>query len=189
MWPWGHAALGYLLYSLYLRRGVPEQPTGWAVVILGFGTQFPDLVDKPLAWYLHVLPYGRTLTHSLLVAVPIILLVHRVASRRDQQPLSIAFGLGYLSHLLGDSLHAVLNTEWADLAFLVWPLLPIPNEDSETEGLIAHLLDIEGSPFFLFGLGVTVTGLGLWNAHGRPGFAEVVSVVRPRRPPSRSKGD
>ena len=29
-----------------------------AVLALALGTQLPDLVDKPLAWYLDVLPFG-----------------------------------------------------------------------------------------------------------------------------------
>ncbi|WP_255196445.1 metal-dependent hydrolase [Halorarius litoreus] len=179
MWPWGHAALGYLLYTVYLRLRAQGTPTGWPVVALGFGTQVPDLVDKPLAWYLSVLPYGRTLAHSLFVAIPVVLLVGWVARRRKRPVVGVAFGLGYLSHLLGDSLHALLTQQWGDLFFLVWPLTTPP--DAETVGLIAHLRDIDGSPFFLFGLLLTVAMLVLWNHHGRPGLAELWSVVPGQR--------
>lgn len=179
MWPWAHAALGYLYYTLYLRVRTREPPSGWPVVALGVGTQFPDLIDKPLAWYLSVLPYGRTLAHSVFVAVPVSLLALWLARRRDRPLIGVAFAVGTLSHLLGDSLHAILTAEWADLGFLVWPLVAPP--DSETVGVLAHLRDIEGSPFFLFGLGLTLAMLVLWNRRGHPGLAELVSVFDWRR--------
>ena len=175
MWPWAHAALGYLLYTLYLRVHRRTRPSGWPVVALGVGTQLPDLVDKPLAWYLSVLPYGRTLAHSLFVAVPVVLLVWWVAARRDEEPVGLAFAVGYLSHLLGDSLYGILTQQWSDLFFLVWPLAAPP--ETETVGLIAHLCDIDGEPFFLFGLSLTVAVLALWNYHGRPGLGELWAVV------------
>lgn len=174
MWPWGHAALGYLLYTVYLRLRSQGIPAGWAVVALGFGTQFPDLVDKPLAWYIGVLPYGRTLAHSLLVAVPVVMVVGLIARRRNRPLVGVAFGIGYLSHLLGDSLSGIVSQAWGDLFFLVWPLAAAPDE--ETVGLLAHLRDIEGSPLVLFGLVLTVAMLALWNSHGRPGLAELWSL-------------
>ena len=48
MWPWEHLAISYLAYSLLGRlawrrpRPLREPPS------VTFGTQFPDLVDKPL---------------------------------------------------------------------------------------------------------------------------------------------
>jgi hypothetical protein len=178
MWPWAHAALGYLWYTLYLRARRSGVPAGWPVVALGVGTQLPDLVDKPLAWYLSVLPYGRTLAHSLLVAVPVVLLAVWLTRRRDQRLVGVAFGVGYLSHLLGDSLHALVTVDWADLSFLLWPLLepPIPPE-GETVGLLAHLRDIEGSPFFLFGLLLTGAMLVLWHRHDCPGVSELRTLL------------
>lgn len=177
MWPWAHAAFGYLLYTGILRVRETGQPVGWPVVALAVGTQVPDLVDKPLAWYLQVLPYGRSLTHSLLIAVPLVLAVWLVARHRGHPAVGSAFAVGHLSHLAGDALHAMLAAEWADLAFLVWPLLPLPHQDTELEGLVAHLRNIEGSPFFLFGLLLTAVGLGLWIRHGRPGVAELRGAI------------
>jgi hypothetical protein len=71
--------------------------------------------------------------------------------------------------------------EFADLAFLVWPLLPIPDIELEVEGVLAHLRDIQGSPLFLFGLLVTAVALGLWIRHGLPGLRELVALVVPER--------
>ncbi|WP_255150045.1 metal-dependent hydrolase [Halorarius halobius] len=182
MWPWAHAALGYLCYTLYLRGRGRGQPSGWPVVALGVGTQLPDLVDKPLAWYLHVLPYGRTLAHSLLVAAPLVALVWWLAARRNQRATGTAFAVGYLAHLLGDALYGLVTFQWADLGFLLWPLVDPP--ESEVEGVIAHLSDILESPFVLFGFALTAAMLLLWNHHGRPGLAELGTAVRRRVVPS-----
>lgn len=57
MWPWGHVGAGYLVYTL-LRRHTGERPAGAAVLALAVGTQFPDLVDKPLGWTVGLLPGG-----------------------------------------------------------------------------------------------------------------------------------
>jgi hypothetical protein len=76
MWPWGHLALGYLLYSPFARARFGRPPTDRATLLLAFGTQLPDLVDKPLAWRLDVLPAGRTLGHSLLSVVAVSALVY-----------------------------------------------------------------------------------------------------------------
>ena len=61
MWPWEHLAFGYLLWSLWLRARGRSLPGDWEALVLVFATQLPDLVDKPLAWQLGVLPGGRSL--------------------------------------------------------------------------------------------------------------------------------
>jgi hypothetical protein len=149
------------------------------VVALGFGTQLPDLIDKPLAWYVHVLPYGRSFAHSVLTGGVVLLVVAVLLDRRAGRATAAAFAVGYLSHLVGDAYASVVTANWADLAFLVWPVLPIPNVESELEGVIAHLRNIEGSPFFLFGLLLTALALGLWYRHGLPGLRELLGVLLP----------
>jgi hypothetical protein len=59
MWPWEHLAVGYLLYSVSCVLW-GRYPTRIGVAALAFGTQFPDLVDKPLGWWLGVLPSGQS---------------------------------------------------------------------------------------------------------------------------------
>lgn len=75
MMPWGHAAFGYALYSLGHRAWTRAPPSGKAVLAALFGTQLPDLVDKPLSWGLHLFPQGYSVAHSVFVAIPIGLLV------------------------------------------------------------------------------------------------------------------
>ena len=168
MWPWAHAAVGYLCYTLYLRARRRETPTGEAAILLGVGTQLPDLIDKPFAWYVDVLPYGRSFAHSLVTGVPFVLVPVVVAlDRRGRRDLAVAVTIGYLSHIAGDGYLAVLRGQWADLGYLVWPIVAPPA--TETEGLLAHLSDITAEPRFLFGFGLAAIGLAVWVRHGTPG--------------------
>ena len=68
-----------------------------------------------------------------------------------------------------------MTLTWSDLGFLVWPLVAPP--ETEVVGLLAHLRDIEGSPFFLFGLLLTGSMLLLWHHHGHPGLTELWGLV------------
>jgi hypothetical protein len=170
MWPWAHVALGYLLYTLYLRLRTGEQPTGAAVIAVVFGTQLPDLIDKPLAWELHVLEYGRSLAHSFVTGTLILGVIVWYLHRRGRDQLGVALAIGYYSHFLGDAYYSILSGQWGDLAFLVWPLLPIPGVATETEGILAHLLNIRAEPFFLFGVVLTGVAFAVWLSHGRPGL-------------------
>ncbi|WP_254822955.1 metal-dependent hydrolase [Haloglomus halophilum] len=175
MWPWAHAALGYLAYTLYLRGRFSERPVGLPVVALGFGTQLPDLIDKTLAWYVGVLPYGRSLAHSLLTGTVIMLAVVAALRLRGAETSGTALAIGYASHFFGDAFGSLVSLSFGDLVFLAWPLAPSPS--TETVGILTHLRDIEGSPLFLFGLGLTVVGLGLWYRHGLPGLRELVGLL------------
>ena len=67
MWPWGHVALGYLFYSLYVHWRHDRPPSAPAAIAVGVGTLLPDVIDKPLAWWAAVLPNGRSLAHSAVV--------------------------------------------------------------------------------------------------------------------------
>ena len=123
MFPWTHAAFGYLLLvglAVLLRRRVSRAELVAVVV----GTQLPDLVDKPLAWYFNVIPSGRSLAHSLLLAIPLSLVVLAVAWYRSHPGVGFAFGIGYLSHLFGDVDGALYQWDPEKLTFLLWPVLP-----------------------------------------------------------------
>lgn len=123
MFPWTHAAFGYLSLlsvAVLLRRRLSRAEL-IAVIV---GTQLPDLVDKPLAWWFNVLPSGRSLAHSLLVAVPLSLLVLAVAWYLTHPEVGFAFAVGYASHLIGDSYVALYYWRPEELTYLLWPLLP-----------------------------------------------------------------
>lgn len=173
MLPWGHAALGYLLYHALLRLDAPaRRPGDAATLALGVGTQFPDLIDKPGAWTLGVVPSGRSVGHALPVVVPLLVVLWLVASPA-RRGLVVAFAVGVGSHLVGDSWVLALRGDFGDLSFLLWPVLPV--EPEHGLGFVEFFLSLTLTPPIVVGLVVTAIGLAVWNRDGRPGIALVWS--------------
>mgnify|MGYP000232775844 CR=1 FL=1 len=168
MWPWGHAAVGYLAYSLGYRAS-DRRLTGAAVIALGVGTQFPDLIDKPLGWTFGVLPGGRTLAHSLLTVAVVAVVLGALTRRVRCEGIAVAFLVGYLSHTLSDGLYALLEGNYADLSYLLWPVLPAP-EPEIGRSFLAHFAGLSVDPYFAFEITLLVLATALWNADGRPGI-------------------
>lgn len=88
MLPPGHIATALVLGRLARTKEPP------AVV----GSLAPDLIDKPLAWVLHVIPGSRYLAHTLAAALLLSALVGVLLGRRT----AAGFAVGYLGHLAGD---------------------------------------------------------------------------------------
>ena len=165
MWPWGHAAVAYLCYLVFVRATdrLRETPAALAAVLVG--SQFPDLVDKPLAWSFAVLPSGRSLTHSLITAALVLSVLYWLAGGPERRNAVAAFGLGWITHSLSDlgadTVVGLLLGDTSQLrwtTYLVWPLLPPPPYESD-DSLIAHLqaFELSGSvrlQIGLFGLAV-----------------------------------
>ena len=128
MFPWTHAAFGYALFLIVagglVALGVRGRISRTELLAVLAGTQLPDLVDKPLAWYFAVIPSGRSLAHSLVVAVPVCLAVLVVAWYRTHPEVGLAFAVGYASHLFGDVYVALYYWRVEELTFLLWPVLP-----------------------------------------------------------------
>jgi len=144
---------------------------------LAVGTQFPDLVDKPLAWYVGVLPTGRTLAHSALTATVVIAALWVVLD--THRTVTTAFSVGYVSHLFGDALRPALAGNYQSLAFLAWPVLPPVRY--ETEGsLFAKFATIDLTSAAGSELVFALVVLGLWYADGTPGLGLVKRLVRGR---------
>ncbi|MFC5970159.1 metal-dependent hydrolase [Halomarina salina] len=182
MWPWGHAALGYLVYAILRRgRGRPWPPSDVTAIALGIGTQFPDLVDKPLAWSLHLLPSGRSLAHSLITTTLVAVVVLALARRYDQRVPAWAFVVGYYSHLLGDALLPLLQFDTAFLTFLLWPLRPPPPYQMDSN-FIEHFVNFSPSGFTLVGMALALSTIALWVTDGLPGLGWLAK--EPRRPTS-----
>lgn len=143
---------------------------------MSVGALLPDLIDKPLAWRFTVLPHGRTFAHSLVIGGVVLVVVGYVARRYGQQGAFRAFAIGYLAHLAGDAYQPFLAGNLADLFFLAWPLMAAPTT-GETVGVVAQLRQVEPTPFFLFGVAVTLLGGVAWWFHGRPGIGTVRGVL------------
>jgi len=188
MWPWGHLAVGYLCYALVLRvrrRSVD----GATALLLVVGTQLPDVVDKPLAW-VGVLPAGRSLAHSLLVAVPLAALVLTIARRADRLEPAAGFVFGYGSHLFADSYRSLFAGQFEDLTFLLWPVLPLPDYGRDSpvdhfdalvraaERLDPAIVLREPMGAFTGQVALFVLAGAVWLSGGAPGVALLWRVVR-----------
>ncbi|MFP9190826.1 metal-dependent hydrolase [Natronosalvus vescus] len=185
MWPLGHAAIAYLLYTFWMRSRTNQPPTAIPVAFLLLGSQFPDLVDKPLAWYLGVLPTGRTLAHSLLVLVPLCLLVAAFTARYDRPEYGTAFGLGALSHVLVDALPVLWGG--TEPNHLLWPLLSVEPYESGAPSIIDLFVSSLGEPFFLAEFVLAALAFVAWRHDGYPGLELVADVLSwPARESDRS---
>jgi membrane-bound metal-dependent hydrolase YbcI (DUF457 family) len=179
MWPWEHALVAYVGYSLLVRVLVRRPPSDGAAVAVVAGSQFPDIVDKPLAWVWQVLPAGRSLAHSLLFVFPVVTLVLLVAWGLRRTDLGVAFGVGYLSHLPADVVYPALLGEEADVGFLLFPLVPI--EEEAGSGVVPHLSEFfadftaflatdRGFYYLSAEVGLLVFAILLWVVDGKPGL-------------------
>lgn len=65
------------------------------------GALLPDLVDKTLAWVLHVTQSSHHIAHTPLAAVGLSL----VAARFWGKGTARLFGSAYITHLVGDEVH------------------------------------------------------------------------------------
>lgn len=190
MWPWTHLAVGYLLYSLSVHALLRRPPREGAALTLAVATQFPDLVDKPLAWLLGVVP-GHSVAHSLFIAGPLVLAGMAVAGYYDRPEVGAAWALGYLSHLVGDifSPMAVLEMD-IDLGFLFWPVISVPISTHggfiqtvlyyATES-VAFIFSPLGILFLAAEMSILSAAVALWIYDGYPGWKVVTARFRDGR--------
>lgn len=182
MWPWEHAALGYLLYSLGLRLSRRSPPGDAAALLVLVASLFPDLVDKPLSWGLGVFTTGFALGHSVFLAVPVGVLALGWADRAGRRRLGVAAIIGYWSHLAADVLDPVRYGEPPAPDRVLWPVVTGPPYDrplglGRGVAYLAAFLDSLSSldpvtvlvVYLLLPLGT----IALWLADGVPGLAAI----------------
>ncbi|WP_430639578.1 metal-dependent hydrolase [Haloferax volcanii] len=180
MFPWEHAAVGYILVSLWARV-TGRRLDGWAALAVLVGTQFPDLVDKPLAWSFGVLPSGISMAHSILVSVPVSIVVVAVARRYGAATVGVAFALGYLSHIPTDLLfNGFFFGNYGVIRAFLWPLSH--GSESSMGGFFAQtwfylrrfvvfLRRPEAWVLVAFELALLGSAVWLWLGDGAPGVA------------------
>jgi len=191
MWPWEHAALGYLVLSVVLRvlwRRPPDDATTLAVLL---GTQFPDLLDKPLGWVFEVFPSGISVGHSVFVASGVCLTVTAIGIRFGRSRAALAFSLGYLSHLPADIIYPALTGGQMRPSIVLWPFV-VSDARGGTPALSFARLLFDNFLELLFA-GPAISGflvlevlflgaaLAVWLFDGRPGIPPFRR--RPTRPP------
>lgn len=175
MWPWGHLAVGYLLYASYTRLTTERPPTEVATITLALGTQFPDLIDKPLAWWVAVLPNGRSLAHSLFTVLAISTILVVVFHHRRQLPIALSFIVGSLSHLFADALHPAVTGDFSSLGFLAWPLVPAIEYETE-KSFLAHFATLQLDAIHAFELVLVALAVGWWIRDGVPGLQTALAL-------------
>ncbi|MGQ3411839.1 metal-dependent hydrolase [Natrinema sp. LN54] len=185
MWPWGHLAVAYLLYTAVTHRRFSRPPRAIPAIALAIGSQTPDLIDKPLAWNFGILPGGRTLAHSLFVVALLVPTVVLVADRLEHRAVGVAFLIGYCSHLLTDIPPAALSGEFAHAAYLLWPVLEQPPEEPVAGILDAFLHYYALGPYEWVQFGLFAVAVIVWYRDGMPGL-ELVSDPLARRFETRS---
>lgn len=179
MWPWEHLAIGYLLYSGYVHFTGRGSPTTGPVLLVVLGTQFPDLVDKTLAWTFSIFPSGVSVAHSVFTAMglsaAIVLLSRRLGSRQ----LGIGFAIGYLSHIPADMVYPILLGGRLNLGAFFWPLMTAAGSDRGgflanfgyyAVRFLAFLGTARGSLFLLLEITLLGTTVVVWILDGHPGF-------------------
>jgi hypothetical protein len=179
MWPWGHLAVAYLCFAAYSRYSGRRTILAVPALAVAFGSQFPDLVDKPLAWTFAVLPTGRTLGHSLPFLLVVFAVLWVVAARHDATRAVVAFAIGSLAHLAGDALYPVLDGNPEHARFVLWPLFP-PLEYSVEQSFAAHFALVELGPHLLFECVLFALAVVVWRADGYPGLDLVLARIDPR---------
>lgn len=184
MWPWEHLAIGYLLYSDYVHARYGRSPDGPAALAVAFGTQFPDLVDKPLSWSLGLLPAG-VFAHSIFVAGPIAIIVVTIASRTGRTEVGVAFVVGYMAHLPADAIYPMLLGGQPGIRFLFWPILsgdPVVGDGlrANTAYYFGIFLDFIQSPrgfgYLLLEFALLASSFTGWIKDGFPGIHELRAV-------------
>ncbi|KTG08741.1 metal-dependent hydrolase [Haloferax profundi] len=177
MYPLGHLALGYLCYAGVAYLTDRQLPNGLLLVVLAFGTQVPDIIDKPLV-YAGVLPSGRSFAHSLLIVLPVLAGLSYMAIQWDLRTEARAFSVAVLSHLIGDSYLLALRGQWTELRFLLWPVIPAIDYPSDDIAPWVRLFNAGfDSPQMQFQYLLVVIAIVIW--------ARSVYVKRTRRTPDR----
>lgn len=182
---------GYVLYSAYAHLWERRRPSGRAAIVVVFAALLPDLIDKPLAWQLNVLPTGRSLGHSLFFAVPVVVIVYLAARRFARNDVGVAFAIGYFSHLPADTIYPlVMPGVKIDLGYLIWPLASAGS--TETGDLLGEFLGLlfgfsefvsgpDGWRFLLIEGALFAVALALWIVDGRPGLGTIKRTLGLKR--------
>lgn len=175
MQPVVHLAVGYLCYAAYARRRFDAVPREGPALAATVGAALPDLLDKPIR-LVGLVGVGRTIGHSLLFALPLVVAVGLYACSSDRDLLGIAFAAGYLSHLATDVPWHVLAGDFHELGFLLWPVTPMPPYTGTKPLGTLPGLEATVTTLWLEAV-VLVAGVGLWWMDGKPGLETVVRAL------------
>ena len=179
MWPWEHAAVGYLLFSLVVHVLYRRSPVGAGALLLLFATQLPDLVDKPLSWGLDLFPAGFSVAHSVFVAVPVGIAGAWLLARTGRRDAAVALVVGYWSHLVGDVVSPLRAGDPLAPDRLLWPVVrqePYGEDLGLGRGLVyvreyvAEVASQGLTPALALSAAALFLAVALWVVDGLPGL-------------------
>lgn len=113
------ALVPVVAYMILRHRRLPSIEL---IAVTFVGSQFPDIVDKPLALQLNLIPTGRVFMHSLPFAVPIWIVVLWYSWKTDRIRGGVAFVYAYASHLVADNYRTLTAGHVPN--DLLWPFRP-----------------------------------------------------------------
>lgn len=192
MWPWGHLAVGYVVFSVCVRLGLRRPPSERGVLVLAVATQLPDLIDKPLGWQFGLLNGGVGVAHSLLVGVPLALVLGALLVYDGKPEFGGALSVGVGTHVAGDLLFRALFGGRPLVSPFLWPLyegpaVPPPGFGQRLGELLAKSVALLGSPlgkvYVALEVLLLVGTLLLWVLDGTPGTRTWRSLTRRRDGP------
>lgn len=184
MWPWEHAIVGYIVYSLFCHVIFRDSPGGLDAFTVVFASVLPDIIDKPLAWEYGVFDAGYALGHSIFFVVPLSIVVGVVARSVGRPRTGIAFGLGYLLHLPSDVVDAYVREDVFQPALMLWPLETV-NPHDHGQGFVDQFLEFftryqhellagDLSTYVWIQLGLTAFAALIWLFDGAPVLRELL---------------
>ncbi|AHG02265.1 hydrolase (plasmid) [Halostagnicola larsenii XH-48] len=184
MWPWEHAIVGYVVYSLFCHVYYRAPPGGLEAFAVVFASVLPDLIDKPLSWQFGVFESGYALGHSIFFIVPLTVAVGLIARSYDRTHVGVAFGLVYLLHLPADVIDRLVRGGYFVPEIAFWPVVSVGTHDQSvafTEQFFSLLGSytyelFSGSPsqYLLLQLGLAMFAALLWLYDGAPVLREVL---------------
>lgn len=186
MWPWEHAAVAYLAYSLLVRVRRGRPPTGAEALTLAVASVVPDLIDKPLAWEFGVFDAGYGIAHSALVAVPVSAAAVYGSRFYDRLPVAAAFATGWLLHLPGDLFVGYVHEGYVPFARVLWPVRSVEATYNQgfsgtlveyLSGYVSNLVSGSLGPAAVAGLAAFAVCLLVWLRDGAPGLREIIDVL------------
>ena len=178
MWPWEHALLGYIVYSVVCHTYYRDAPGEYETAVVLIASVLPDVIDKTLAWQFGVFHSGYAIAHSLFITGPLVIGAGLLARGYGRPTLGLAFGVGYPFHLVGDVLPIYVSSGELTIRHLRWPVVVTEGRDHGglLEGVrhnfvpyLQELLALEPTPYLLVQAGIALAAVGLWIVDGWPG--------------------
>jgi len=176
MWPWEHIAVAYITYSLFRRTCNSKPPGPAAVLAVVAGSLFPDLLDKPLEWWIGAFP-SVSIGHSVIVAVPVGAVILSSTWLLRRTDVGVGFVTGHLLHVPCDMFYPLIIGGTIHPRQYLWPLYINQSQpDTKLIGtVLEYLADFgtflaspEGIAYLLLDFVLLSVAFVLWVDDGLP---------------------